>query len=147
MEVNSDFRDLLRELNDENARYLVVGGMALAFHARPRFTRDLDIWVEASASNAQKVHKALAAFGAPLDNLAVHELEQPDLVFQIGIEPIRVDILTSITGVDFDEAWPQREAANYGDAAVFVIGRNHLIKNKRATGRLQDLADLEQLES
>jgi Nucleotidyl transferase of unknown function (DUF2204) len=146
MEVNSDFKDLLQALNDANAKYLVVGGMALAFHSRPRFTRDLDIWVEASPTNAQKVYSALGTFGAPLDNLAQNELEDPDLVFQIGIEPVRVDILTSVTGVDFDEAWRARETGTYGDTPVFIIGRDQLIKNKRATGRLQDLADIEQLE-
>jgi Nucleotidyl transferase of unknown function (DUF2204) len=146
MEVSSDFKDLLQALNDANAKYLVVGGMALAFHSRPRFTRDLDIWVEASPTNAQKVYSALANFGAPLDNLSQNELEHPDLVFQIGIEPVRVDILTSITGVNFDEAWKGREKGTYSTTPVFIIGRDQLIKNKRATGRLQDLADIEQLE-
>jgi len=146
MEVNSDFKDLLQALNGATAKYLVVGGVALAYHAKPRFTRDLDIWVEASPTNAPRVYRALANFGAPLEKLAQDELEHPDLVFQIGIAPLRVDIMTSITGVDFDEAWQAREAGSYGDVPVFIIGRAQLIKNKRATGRLQDLADIEQLE-
>lgn len=146
MEVNSDFKDLLQALNDAKARYLIVGGVALAYHAKPRFTRDLDIWVEASKTNASRVYSALANFGAPLNNLTQSELEHPELVFQIGIDPLRVDILTSITGVDFDEAWQDRSSGSYGDVPVFIIGRAQLIKNKRATGRLQDLADIEQLE-
>lgn len=146
MEANLDFKDLLQALNDANAKYVIVGGVALAFHAKPRFTGDLDLWVEASAANAPKVYGALAKFGAPLEKLAQEELEHPDLVFQIGVEPVRIDILTSITGVEFDEAWNHRMSGDYGGIPVSFIGRAELIKNKRATGRLQDLADIEQLE-
>jgi hypothetical protein len=144
--MNSDYRDLLAALNDAGARYLVVGGYALALHAEPRFTRDLDIWVEASPENASRVWEALAAFGAPLAELNVEDLSSEGLVFQIGVAPCRADILTSVTGVAFEEAWPNRVDDRYGDQTAHFIGFSELVRNKRASGRPQDLADVELLE-
>ena len=145
MQVNSDFSDLLLALNAEGVRYLVVGGLALAYHDRPRSTKDLDIWAEPTAENARRVYAALAVFGAPLDKMTVDDFAEPDLVFQIGVAPLRVDIMTSITGVSFSDAWAGRQAAKYGDVRVNVIGKEALIANKRAIGRAQDLADVEAL--
>jgi hypothetical protein len=144
--MNSDFRDLFAALNAAGARYLVVGGYALALHAQPRFTKDLDIWIERSAENAQAVWDALAAFGAPMSGLSPEDLASPELVYQLGIPPSRVDILTSIDGVSFSEAWPRRVEEPYGDQPASFIGFADLIANKRAAGRPQDLADLEMLE-
>src|SRR5439155_13804437 len=104
MAVNPDFRDLFAALNDAGARYLLVGGYAVAFHSQPRFTKDLDIWVEASVENASRVFAALKAFGAPLENLILTDLVQSELIFQIGVPPNRIDVLTSIDGVTFAEA-------------------------------------------
>ena len=147
MDVNSDFRDLLLAFNDAGVKYLIVGGLALAFHDRPRFTKDLDLWVEASAENAPRVYAALASFGAPLDKISKDDFQKPDVVFQIGVAPLRVVVMTSITGVGFGDAWNTRERTVYGDAPVHVIGRDSLIANKRATGRRQDILDVERLLS
>ena len=146
MPVNSDFRDLFAALNAEGAEYLLVGGYALAVHAAPRFTKDLDVWVNPAAPNALRVHAALARFGAPLGELTLDDLSAPGIVFQIGLPPNRIDVLTAIDGVAFDEAWPERIETRYGDEAVHVIGRRHLIANKRASGRAQDRVDADLLE-
>ncbi|HJY79884.1 MAG TPA: hypothetical protein VKK81_02210 [Candidatus Binatia bacterium] len=146
MAVNPDFRDLFAALNDAGAKYLLVGGYAVAFHGQPRFTKDLDIWVEASTENADRVFAALKMFGAPLENFTPADLTQPDLIFQIGVPPNRIDVLTSIDGITFAEAWAAPEQTIYGDQTVPVIGRAQLIQNKRASGRPQDLLDLKALE-
>lgn len=146
MPVNPDFRDLFAVLNAAGARYLLVGGYAVAFHAQPRFTKDLDIWTEPEAANAVRVYEALRQFGAPLQDLATADLERAGTIFQIGVPPNRIDIVTSIDGVGFPEAWQDRVETTYGSEVVRVIGRGHLIQNKRATGRPQDLLDLEILE-
>ncbi len=146
MPANPDFRDLFAELNAAGAEYLLVGGYALAFHAVPRFTKDLDVWVNATSENAARVHAALARFGAPLEQLSRSDLEQPGIVFQIGIPPNRIDVLTSIDGVDFAVAWHDRLKTVYGGEEVPIISRQHLIANKRASGRPQDLLDADLLE-
>jgi hypothetical protein len=144
--VNPDFRDLFAALNDADARFLLVGGYALAVHAAPRFTKDLDVWVEPSAANAERVMAALRAFGAPLETVTQDDLSRAGVVFQMGLPPNRIDILTSVDGVSFDQAWPERLTTTYGDQPVPVIGRAHLIANKRATGRPRDALDADLLE-
>jgi hypothetical protein len=144
--VNQDFRDLLRALSDAEARFLVVGAYAVSFHSEPRATAGLGIWIESTPDNARRVHAALAAFGAPLADLSPANLATPEVVFQMGVAPRRIDILTSITGVTFAEAWPDRSEAAYGDARFPVIGLEALIRNKRALGRPKDLLDLELLQ-
>ncbi len=146
MPVNRDFRDLFAELNSARARYLVVGAHAVAFYCQPRFTKDLDVWVEATAENARAVFSALKAFGAPVGDLSVADLAKPGLIFQIGVAPNRIDIVTSIDGVIFSDAWKGKQDTSYGDQRIQVIGRNHLIVNKRAVGRPQDLLDVDMLE-
>ncbi len=143
--MNQDFRDLLRALSAADARFLVVGAYAVSFHAEPRTTGDLDIWVEATPENAVRVHTALESFGAPLAELTVDDLATPGIVFQMGLPPRRIDILTSITGVDFADAWPARVAARYGDVDFSIIGRDALIANKRALARPKDLLDVDLL--
>jgi hypothetical protein len=145
--VNPDFRDLFAALNAAGARYLLVGGYAIAFHAQPRFTKDLDVWTEPDPANATRVYEALRQFGAPLHELTAPDLARPGTIFQIGVPPNRIDIVTAIDGVDFGEAWPGRTLTSYGDQSVPVIGRRQLIQNKRASGRPQDLLDLALLES
>ncbi len=146
MALNRDFRDLFAALNEAGARYLLVGGYAVAFHAQPRFTKDLDVWTEPSPGNASGVLDALRRFGAPLHDLTASDLERPGTVFQIGVPPNRIDIVTAIDGVDFAEAWPERAETTYGDQLVPVIGKRQLAKNKRASARPQDLLDLKVLE-
>jgi len=135
----------LRALRDADACFLVVGAYAVAFHGEPRATGDLDIWIEATPENAQRVYTALRTFGAPLQELTEADLATPDVVFQIGVPPRRVDILTSITGVSFAETWPGRASATYGDVGFSIIGRDALIRNKLALGRPKDLLDVDLL--
>jgi hypothetical protein len=143
--VNPDFAALLRELSAAEARFLVVGAYAVTFHARPRATGDLDLWVEPSSENAARVMSALRAFGAPLSDLSAEDLVKPSMVYQIGVPPRRIDLLTSLTGVEFDEAWASRVRGRLGGLECDFIGRQVLIRNKRALGRPRDLADLEML--
>jgi hypothetical protein len=126
--------------------FLIVGAYALAAHGVPRATGDLDFWVRPSDENARRVLQALDVFGAPLHDLSAEDLTQPDLVYQIGVEPVRIDILTEIDGVAFDEAWAGRVVSEIDGLRVPVIGRAELIRNKRALGRTKDLADIEALE-
>jgi hypothetical protein len=146
MPVNPDFRDLFSAFSAAGARYLLVGGYAVAFHAEPRFTKDLDLWIERSEPNAKRALEALRAFGAPTGEWSAADLAVPDRVLQIGVPPNRVDIVTSIDGVEFQDAWPNRVETDYGDQRIWVIGRADLITNKRAAGRPQDLLDLTVLE-
>ena len=144
--MNQDFVDLLRALSAAEARFLVVGAYAVSFHSRPRATGDLDLWIEPTAENATRVYRALHAFEAPLGELSEQDLVQPDLVFQLGIPPRRIDLLTSLTGLSFADAWSSRIAGDIGGAPCSFIGRDALIRNKRALGRPRDLADVDALE-
>lgn len=142
---SGDFRELLSLFNAEGVRYLIVGGFALAHYGRPRYTKELDVWVDRTKENARKVFRALARFGAPLDNLSHRDFAEPDVVFQLGVEPLRIDVLTDISGVRFAEAWNRRENSTYGDLPVYLIGKSDYITNKRASGRPHDLRDVEAL--
>lgn len=144
--MNDDFLDLLSALNAADARFLVVGGYAVGVHGRPRATKDLDVWIEASADNAPRVMKALRDFGAPLGDLADTDLETIGTGFKMGEPPSRIDILTQIEGVLFADAWPRRVETSFGHVTCGVIGRADLLANKRAAGRPQDLADVAALE-
>ena len=143
----ADFRDLLAALNDAKAKYLVVGAHALAAHGVPRVTGDLDVWAEPSSENAVRVYGALASFGAPLEMLGVDasDFEASDRVVQIGLPPYRIDIMTSISGVTFSEAWADRMTGHLFEVPVAFLGRASFIKNKRASGRTKDLADIKAL--
>lgn len=142
-----DFRDLVAELVNTKARFLIVGAHALALHGVPRATVDLDVWVDPSPENAKRVWAALAAFGAPLDTLEIHEADftRPDIVAQFGLPPYRIDILTGVSGISFADAWEGRVEDLFEDVRVPFLGREALIRNKRASGRTKDLADLEAL--
>jgi hypothetical protein len=142
-----DHRDMLISLNAHSVDYLVIGGHAVSVHAEPRGTKDLDVFIRASEANSKAVFAALAAYGAPLQGLAPADFnDTPSSVIQIGVEPGRVDILQGIAGVTFDEAWPDRvETFLDVDTPAHLISREHLIQNKLASGRYQDLADVEKL--
>lgn len=144
--MNPDFSEMLSALSDAGAEYLLVGAHAMAAHGLPRATGDMDLWVRPSPENAERVWRALAEFGAPLDQLSQEDLTEPEVVFQLGVVPSRIDILTSVTGVDFEDAWPRREVIDLDGVQVGVIAREDLIRNKKAVGRLRDLADIEELE-
>lgn len=141
-----DFEEILSILESSRAKYVIVGGHAVMYYTEPRFTKDLDIFIEASATNANIVFDCLRAFGAPLSGLEPKDFESPGYFYQMGRPPLRVDILTSIDGVNFDEAWEGRTRARFGNVEVNLIGREQLIRNKRASGRHIDLHDVEQLE-
>jgi hypothetical protein len=140
--MNSDFKDLLSIFNAHEVRYLVVGGYAVMKYTEPRFTKDLDVWIEASSENAAAVFAALREFGAPLANLSPEDFSNEGSVYQMGSPPVRVDVLTSVKGVRFADAWASREPADFGGISSHVISRQHLIVNKRALGRPQDLLDV-----
>jgi len=144
--LNQDFRDLLFEFNAHDVEFLVVGAHALAAHGHVRATKDLDVWVRPEEGNAARVMQALQAFGAPVHGITESDFATLGVTFQIGVEPVRIDIITAIDGVDFERAWNNRVAAEYGGVVVFVLSRDDLIVNKRTSARPQDLADVEALE-
>jgi hypothetical protein len=145
MEVQPDFRELLELFNAHRVDYLIVGGYALAFHGAPRFTGDLDIFVKPDSENAQKILESLADFGFGSLGLTLDDFIHPEKVVQLGIPPVRLDLITSLTGVNWLEAFAGKKAGLYGDVPVYFIGRKQFIANKRALGRKRDLADLEAL--
>jgi hypothetical protein len=138
---------MLSALNDASAEYLVVGAYAMAAHGCPRATGDIDFWIRCTMENAQRVLIALKVFGAPMSQIDARDLSTPDLVFQIGVAPQRIDILTSISGVEFDEAWPNRLVADLDGLSANVIGLQELLRNKLAAGRPKDLLDADILQS
>jgi Nucleotidyl transferase AbiEii toxin, Type IV TA system len=140
---NPDFKDLLSCLLAAEVRFLLVGGYALAFHGHPRATKDMDVWVEPTRENAERVLRALGVFGAPTHDVTADDFADPRTVFQIGVPPRRVDVVCSIEGVAFDEAWSDREDLHLDEIEVPVIGLEAMLANKQATGRAQDIADAE----
>ena len=148
-ELNDDFVDMLRALAESGVEHVVVGAHAMAAHGVVRATGDIDILIRPSKENAERVVSALRAFGAPVDAHGIRreDFERDENVYQIGLPPRRIDLLTSITGVTFDEAWSSRVPASLGGVATHVLGRDALIRNKRAAGRPKDLVDADALES
>ena len=146
VEINRDFLDLLSAFNAHDVRYLVVGGIAYSAHVEPRYTKDLDVWIDSTPDNALRAWNALAKFGAPLRDVTPQDLATPGVVYQVGVPPRRVDVLTSLLAVTFAEAWPQRLQTEYDGVPVSVIGRDDLIRNKRAVGRQRDKDDVRRLE-
>jgi len=147
MDVNPDFRDLLRLFNDAGSRYLVVGAHAVAYHAEPRYTKDLDLWVEPSPANAHRVFEALTRFGAPLNGVNSDLFADPDMVYQIGIEPNRIDVVMGMEALTFATAWRRRVRSSYGGVPVSILSKTDLIRNKCAVARAQDLLDVGRLRS
>ena len=141
-----DFEELLRFFASRSVKAVVVGAHAVAFHAKPRYTKDLDVLVEPSVDNAQRVLSALADFGFSDLGLSVADFSELGRIVQLGFPPTRIDLMTSIDGVSFEEVWQGRVEAAYGRTRVFMIGRQQLIRNKIAAGRPQDLADLSWLK-
>jgi hypothetical protein len=144
--VSQDYHDLLLAFTEANVRFLVIGAYALGVHGVPRATGDLDLWVDPSPQNATLVYGALRKFGAPLQDLKEVDLTSPGLIYQVGVRPNRIDVVTGITAVSFQEAWPGRMEIAVEGLRVPIIGRDALIRNKRATGRPRDLLDVEVLE-
>ena len=145
MEVQPDFKDLLGLFNEHKVEYMIVGGYALAYHGAPRYTRDIDIYVKPDSQNAELIMKALADFGFSSVGLTIEDFKNPDKVIQLGVPPVRVDIITSISGILWKDAFSGCVDGKYGDVPVKYIGLNEFIINKRTTGRKKDLSDLEAL--
>ena len=145
MEVQPDFRELLALLNKHAVEYIIVGGYALAFHGAPRFTGDIDIFVRPHSQNAARILDALREFGFDSVELTEEDFCTPQKVVQLGVPPVRVDLITSLTGISWEKAEAAKSPGNYGDVPVFFIGRKEFIANKRAIGRKKDLADIEAL--
>jgi hypothetical protein len=145
MEAQKDFKELLELFNGHKIEYMIVGAYALAYHGAPRFTGDIDIFVKPSIANAQKILSALSDFGFGSLGLKIEDFQKPDSVIQLGVPPVRIDIMTSITGVTWEEADQGKVEGLYGDIPVLFLGREQYIANKRALGRKKDLADLEYL--
>lgn len=144
---SSDFEELLACFNARNVKAVIVGGHALAFHGRPRFTKDLDVFIEPGAENARRILEALQDFGFGNVGLTVADFSAPGRIVQLGVPPNRVDLMTSIDSVTFGDAWSGRVAGKFGSQSVNYLGRAELLRNKRAVGRLQDLADIDAIEN
>lgn len=137
---------MLVELERHGVKYLVVGGIAVAVHGTPRYTKNLDIWVECSPDNAGRIVAAIAAFGLDSLGLTPQDFLEPDIVIQLGYEPNRIDLLTTLTGVTFADAYPKRVLVDVGELSIPIIDRESLLANKRALGRPHDLDDAKGIE-
>lgn len=146
MKVEKDFEELLGLFNKHQVKYCIVGAFAVAFYARPRYTKDLDILVEPEIKNGKKIIVALSEFGFEGLGLSPEDFTQKGRIIQLGYEPVRVDLLTSIEGCSFKQVWRNKKTGVYGKEKAFFIGKNELIRNKKSLRRKQDIADLELLE-
>ncbi len=145
MFVNSDFSDLLRIFNDNNVKYLVIGGYAVVQYAEPRYTKDLDVWISTDSTNAEAVYKSLREFGAPLTGLTSKDFSEDGFFFQMGVPPVRVDVLMGIPGVQFEDCWKRRTEMDFDGLKIDFISKEDLIAAKHASGRPQDLIDADLL--
>ena len=145
MSINQDFKDLLRLLNQEGAEFLVVGAYAVIYYTEPRYTKDIDLWVNPEKNNAEKVFAALKKFGAPLKKITADDFANKELFYQIGVEPNRIDIIMDISGLEFTKAWKKRKRTHYGEENISMLSLADLIKAKKSAGRPQDLLDLQKL--
>ncbi|MDI6803876.1 MAG: nucleotidyltransferase [Bacteroidota bacterium] len=143
MTASADFEEFLKLLNKNKVKYLIVGGYAYAIHFKPRYTNDIDIFILAETQNAAKVLKTLKDFGFGELTISKKDLTKPDQVIQLGYPPLRIDLLTSISGVEFRNAWKNKVKSKYGKQCVYFIGKKEFILNKKSSGRKKDLADLE----
>jgi hypothetical protein len=144
--LNQDFREFIQSLNDNQVRYLVVGGYAVALHGYPRYTKDIDIWIELAPENASRLVRSLDQFGFGSLGLKEQDFLDADTIIQLGYPPRRIDLLTTLPGVDFDQCFAERVVVDFDELPVNFIDLENLKKNKLATGRAQDIADIENLE-
>ena len=147
MSVNPDFKDLFSIFNEEEVEYLVAGAHAVIYFSEPRYTKDLDIWVNPTPGNSIRVWRALTRFGAPLSGISEPDFRDPELIYQVGVEPNRIDVIMGVAGVMFGEAWEGREESSYGGVPIHIMGKASLIQAKVAAGRPQDQLDLEKLRA
>jgi hypothetical protein len=145
MELAPDFDEFFSSLIAHGVEFLVVGAYALAFHGAPRFTGDIDVFIRPGGDNAVRLLTAVEAFGFPTGDLQPADITNPDRLVQLGVEPVQIHIMSAISGVSWDEAWAGRATARFGANVVAFLGRSEFVKNKRASGRMKDLADIEAL--
>ena len=145
MRIEKDFEELLRLFTKNKVKYCIIGAFAIGFYAKPRYTKDLDILVEPSIKNSQRIVSALKKFGFRCLNLSIDDFSKKGKIIQLGYEPVRIDILTSAPGCSFSKVWKNKKTGKYGKQRVYFIGIEDLIKNKRISNRKQDKADLETL--
>ena len=147
MKVQKDYEEFLKLLNRSNVKYVIVGAYALAYHAKPRYTKDMDIFIEPTRENATAVLQAIKNFGFRKIKLTSEDIIEEDKIVQLGYEPVRIDILNSLSGCTFKEVWENRIKGKYGDTEVYFIRKDDLIKNKEAFGRKQDIVDIDLLRN
>ncbi len=135
MKISSDYSDLLKSLNAAGVRYLIVGGYAVMIYTEPRFTKDLDLWIDPTLANAEALVRALTDFGAPLKGITARDFTASEVFYQLGADPVRVDVLTSLPGLRFADAWRNKISIDFGGESAFVIGRDDLVRSKDAAGR------------
>lgn len=145
MEISQDYEDLFKALNGYKIKYLVVGAYAYVYHAEPRYTKDIDVWIMPEMNDVGKVYKALKSFGAPLKDISPGDFTNKKMIFQIGVPPVRIDIMVNVPGIPFDIAWRNRKNTLYGKTPINVLGIDELIKSKKKANRPQDKLDLEKL--
>ena len=146
MKVHPDYEEFLKSLNENKVRYLIIGAHALAYHGLPRATKDLDVWISRSRENAENFLKALLDFFGEDFGISIDDVASGKYIYQFGVAPVRIDVVTGIEGVDFEEAWEKRVEGKYGDVSAYYISKDHLIKLKEIAGRPQDRADIERLK-
>jgi predicted nucleotidyltransferase len=146
MRIEKDFKEFIALLNENKVKYLIVGGFAFAFYVEPRYTKDIDIFVEASEENSKKIIAALTAFGFGNIGLKEEDFRKPGQIIQLGYAPVRIDVITSIAGVTFDSAWKNKVEGKYGDIPCFFISKDDLILNKQKAARPQDITDVKKLK-
>jgi predicted nucleotidyltransferase len=146
VKISSDYKDLLRSLNAAGVRYLIVGGYAVMIYTEPSFTKDLDIWIDPTLENAQVLFRALSHFGAPLKGISPRDFTEPETFYQMGVEPVRVDVLTSLPGLVFGEAWGRKETVDFDGEQAFVVSRQDLLLSKKLIGRPRDRAHAKRLQ-
>ena len=145
--VDRDYEELFSTLNFYKIKYLVVGAHAVMYYTEPRFTKDLDVWIPVALNDAQDVYDALRTFGAPLKGIQPHDFTNPKMILQIGVAPVRIDILTALSGVDIADAWRHRVRSRYGRTRIHILGRSELIRSKQRANRPEDRFDLTRLRS
>ena len=146
MKIEKDYEEFLSLLNKRNVKYCIIGAFAVAFYAKPRYTKDLDIFIESSKENAGKILSVLEEFGFGDLSVSIEDLTSEGNILQLGYEPVRIDLLNKLEGLDFRDVWKNKVTGDYGSEKVYFIGIEDLIKNKKTAGRSSDLMDIELLE-
>lgn len=146
MQINSDYRDLLQCFVEEEVQFLVVGGYAVIKYMEPYHTKDLDLWIAPNRDNAERAYAALGKFGAPVKGITVDDLLNPDLIYQVGVEPVRLDVMSAVPGLEFANAWEHHDWLDYGGVKVAVLSIEDTSQAKKAAGRPKDLAQAAELD-